>query len=374
MMSTHADVVVSGAGPAGLMLANELALAGASVVVVERLAARDPTIKAGALGAPGGEALERRGFGPEMAATERVAAELMAGMVARAQPPAGTAPAGAGLPWKKLGGHFAGLFLIDQTRQREPDRRLRGVHQQALEGMLETRAVASGVDLRRACEIEGFDDDGEEGGCVVVRVRAAGEERELRAGYLVGCDGGRSLVRKRAGFDFPGTEPTLTGHPALVGMLAYGPVPRSAGGPSNSTTKTRPARGAMPGSLLDTYTTERHPVAVGVLANTRAQVALMRPDAITTELRTIVTRLMQLDEGNRFFGEMMSGLGLRHDVDAAGGPAAKRAAPWAPRVRAVAAAGDAAMLVRPDGCVAWARAAGLTEGLAEALERWFGAA
>src|SRR6202044_1071161 len=64
-------------------------------------------------------------------------------------------------------------------------------------------------------------------------------------------------------------------------------------------------RSRAPEERLDTYTAERHPVAARVLANTRAQVALMRPDDLTTALREIVAQILSLDEANRFFGEMM---------------------------------------------------------------------
>ena len=65
---------------------------------------------------------------------------------------------------------------------------------------------------------------------------------------------------------------------------------------------------------LDTYTAERHPVAARVLADTRAQLGPMRPDDLTTELREVVTGLMKTDDGNRFFGEMMSGITTRYEL------------------------------------------------------------
>jgi hypothetical protein len=70
----------------------------------------------------------------------------------------------------------------------------------------------------------------------------------------------------------------------------------------------------MPESLLDTYTAERRPVAEAVLANTLAQVAIMRPDPQSGAMRDIVANLMQFDDVNRFFGEMMSGLSIRYDL------------------------------------------------------------
>jgi 2-polyprenyl-6-methoxyphenol hydroxylase-like FAD-dependent oxidoreductase len=73
-------------------------------------------------------------------------------------------------------------------------------------------------------------------------------------------------------------------------------------------------RGEMPESLLDSYTAERRPVAEAVLANTLAQVAIMRPDPQAGAMRDIVANLMQLDDVNRLFGEMMSGLSTRYDL------------------------------------------------------------
>jgi hypothetical protein len=168
-------------------------------------------------------------------------------------------------------------------------------------------------------------------------------------------------------------------------------------------------RGRAPAELLDTYTAERHPVAARVLANTRAQVALMRPDDLTTPLREIVAELMSLDEGNRFFGEMMSGITTRYAlggthplvgrlcgnfhlnldegeihlfslmsrgnavlIDAGSGAAANIAAARGPHVRSVRARGGPSLFVRPDGCIAWASDDGNVDGLAAALTKWLG--
>src|SRR5580658_4682688 len=110
MNTDFTDVLIAGAGLTGLMLAIELTIAGARVAVFERLAEPDETIKAGGLGALAGEALERRGFGPAMDAEEQTASASMRAMTERA---GGTSsPA---MQWKKFGGHFAGLALIDQT-------------------------------------------------------------------------------------------------------------------------------------------------------------------------------------------------------------------------------------------------------------------
>jgi len=509
------DVVIIGAGPVGLALACELRLAGISVVVLERLLAIDPTIKAGSLGPLAGEALARRGFEPAMAAVEAEAMQKMHAMMRSmgATPPSGPPRNAQG---KVIGGHFSGLFLIDQEVQAEPWRRHRGVGQQALEDMLGRRAAELGASVQRGVTVTGFDDRGDS-----VAITAVGAEGEVRltARYLVGCDGGRSFVRKHAGFAFPGTAPTITGYQALVeladpekllplgwrrtpvGMLAFGPVPgriltvefdgtpgerdapvtrdelqaalRRVSGSDVTITEVRSAtrwtdnarqvtafrsgrvlvagdaahvhspfggqglnlgicdamnlgwklaatiRGQAPGGLLDTYTTERHPVAARVLANTRAQVALMRPGPEVDALRDLVADLLAIDDVNRYFGAMLGGLDVRypiagdhpmtgrpwpdlaitladgtptgtaavmHDGRAllldlgAGDALTRRAAGLADRVqviRARSARSDlAAVLVRPDGFVAWAAAPGTIDptGLDLALATWFVAA
>jgi 2-polyprenyl-6-methoxyphenol hydroxylase-like FAD-dependent oxidoreductase len=228
------DVVVAGGGPVGLMLACELRLGGASVLVLERLTEIDQTVKAGSLNVPPVEALYRRGMLPQVLeeqqrmlayfqafARQRQAPAPAATRPASAPPqppqPASARPAPPQPP--RFAGHFAGLFLdaalIDGT---DPDFADRGpaasgamITQQAVETLLGRRAAELGVEVRRGVEVTGFA-VGEYG----VTVSTSGEP--LRAGWLVGCDGGRSLVRRQAGFDFPGTGPEITGHQAVVEM------------------------------------------------------------------------------------------------------------------------------------------------------------
>ncbi len=168
-------------------------------------------------------------------------------------------------------------------------------------------------------------------------------------------------------------------------------------------------RGEMPESLLDTYTAERRPAAAAVLANTLAQVAIMRPDPQAGAMREIVADLMRLDEVNRRIGEMMSGLSTRYDLGSedgdvgrligdrplgrgdadlrlfdamqdgsavlldasADGSASGLAAAAAPRIRRLAVRAGPSMLIRPDGCIAWIDEADGTRGLEEVLRRWF---
>lgn len=182
-------------------------------------------------------------------------------------------------------------------------------------------------------------------------------------------------------------------------------------------------RGWAPDGLLDTYHSERHPVAAAVLNNVRAQVALMDPDPRTDALRELFARLMRFDEVNAYLSTMITGAGVVYPVGApAGDPLAGRmvpslrvrtpdgpttlaellhqgrpllldlagdaglravAGPWADRVDIVTAtpappAGDGrrteALLVRPDGYAVWsARGDGHDAGtLRAALTRWFG--
>ncbi len=176
-----------------------------------------------------------------------------------------------------------------------------------------------------------------------------------------------------------------------------------------------------PESLLDTYHTERHPVAARVLRNTMAQSALRRTDERTKALSDNVSELLGTDEPRRRIAAEMSGLGIHYDLgeghpllgrrildldlvtadgplrvftllrDARpvllnlGEPGGFDITPWADRVQLIdakyvgtwelpaigAVTAPTAVLVRPDGYVAWVR--DLTQvGLADALTTWFG--
>ncbi|PPJ17033.1 FAD-dependent oxidoreductase [Nocardia nova] len=243
-MSETFDVVVAGAGPVGLMLACELRLAGVGVLVVERLTEIDRTIKAGAINVPTAQAFDRRGLLPELLAHQQAAIERMKAFdvrrVAANRPP--------------IAGHFAGIMLSFDLIDAEdpafagvgPAGRALLVSQQGIEEILGARAAELGVVVRRGVEVTDLTDHGDG---VTVRCRAAqgggggscgGEE--IRASWLVGCDGGRSTVRKLAGFDFPGIGPEITGRQAVVemseteglqpgwhdtehGIYVYGPTP-----------------------------------------------------------------------------------------------------------------------------------------------------
>jgi len=180
-------------------------------------------------------------------------------------------------------------------------------------------------------------------------------------------------------------------------------------------------KGTSPESLLDTYHAERHPVATRALRNTMAQTALLRSDERTEALRETMSELLSMDEPRKRVAAMMSGLDVHYDLGGghpllgrrmpdldlvtAGGPlrvfnllhearpvllnlgepGGFDITPWADRVQLIEAeyagvwelpvlgvvTAPAAVLIRPDGYVAWV-GDGTDEGLSEALTTWFG--
>jgi 2-polyprenyl-6-methoxyphenol hydroxylase-like FAD-dependent oxidoreductase len=480
-----------------MMLAGELALAGVNVAIVERRASQDLAgSRAGGLHARTLEILDLRGIAGRF---------LEEGQTAQAT-------------------GFAGVTLsMGDVPTRYPYSL--GLWQNHIERILAGWIDELGVHVHRGIEVIGFAQDG-----TGVAVQLS-DGRSLRAQYLVGCDGGRSLVRKAAGIDFPGLDPTtsniiaeveMANPPAEWGMrrdatgihsmgrVAYeirdGKIVYADDGPvrvlvtehqvgatgeptldelrealvavygtdfsihspisiSRFTDVTRQAatyrkdrvliagdaahvhppdggqglqtgvqdafnlgwklaqviKGVSPGSLLDTYQAERHPVGARVLRNTMAAVALRRDDERTRALRDTVAELIGMDEPRQRFAAMLSGLDIRYnfgeghpllgrrmpdlDLTTPGGPlrfsglmhearpvvlnlaeaGAVDIAPWSDRVKLVDAGYDGpwdlpalgpvaapkAVLVRPDGYVAWV-GEGTSAGLDEALTTWFG--
>ncbi len=182
-MTEHA-VVIAGGGPTGLMLAGELALAGVDVAIVERRASQDlPGSRAGGLHSRTIEVLDQRGI------ADRFLAE---GQVAQV-------------------GAFAGTPLdISDFPTRHPYGL--GLWQKHIERILAGWVDELAVTFYRGREVTGFAQD--ETGVDV----EASDGQSLRAKYLVGCDGGRSLVRKAAGIEFPGWDPTTSALIAEVEM------------------------------------------------------------------------------------------------------------------------------------------------------------
>jgi 2-polyprenyl-6-methoxyphenol hydroxylase-like FAD-dependent oxidoreductase len=206
------DVTVVGAGPVGLVLAAELALAGASVQVLERRAEPDEAMKAQSINVPTAEALDRRGLLPAVERVQRETLERVGSFSRTVEPGAGRRA-----PESRFTGHFAGMVLDpDLVDWSDPDLAAhaaadgaRVVPQPQLEALLAEHVARLGVPVRRGVEVTALDDTGDG---VLVGTTAG----PVRAGWLVGCDGGHSAVRRLAGIDFPGTDPELTGHQAVV--------------------------------------------------------------------------------------------------------------------------------------------------------------
>lgn len=376
-MTQHA-VVIAGAGPTGLMLAGELALAGADVAIVERRASQELAgSRSGGLHARTIEVFDQRGIADRF---------LSQGQVAQVAGFAGTPLDISDFPTR----HPYGLALWQNHIER------------ILAGWVDER----GVKIHRGREVTGFTQDG-----TGVDVQLS-DSRSLRADYLVGCDGGRSRIRKAAGIEFPGWDPTTSNLIAEVEMTEepewgirrdalgiHGLSRLQDGGPvrvlvteqhvgatteptlrdlsealiavygtdygvhsptwiSRFTDMTRQAaayrdrrvllagdaahvhppdggqglqtgvqdavnlgwklaqvvKGISPESLLDTYHAERHPVAARVLRNTMAQVALRRRDDRTKAVADTMSELLGMDEPRRRFAAMMSGLDIHYDL------------------------------------------------------------
>ena len=182
-MTKHA-VVIAGGGPTGLMLAAELALAGVDVAIVERRASQDLTgSRAGGLHSRTIEVLDQRGIADRF---------LSQGQVAQV----------AGFAWIRLD--------ISDFPTRHPYGL--GLRQKHIERILAGWVDELAVPILRGREVTGIAQD--ESG-VDVELSAG---NSLRAEYLVGCDGGRSLIRKAAGIEFPGWDPSISNLIAQVEM------------------------------------------------------------------------------------------------------------------------------------------------------------
>jgi 2-polyprenyl-6-methoxyphenol hydroxylase-like FAD-dependent oxidoreductase len=497
LSTTNHAVVIVGAGPTGLMLAGELALAGVDVAIVERRASQDfAGSRAGGLHSRSIEVLDQRGIADRF---------LSQGQVSQA----------AGFAW----------IPLDISDFPTRHAYVLGLWQNHIERILACWVEELAVPIYRSLEVTGFTQDNRG-----VDVELS-DGQSLRTEYLVGCDGGRSLIRKAAGIEFAGWDPTTSNLIAEVeltekpewglrhdakgihafsrveyeirdGKVVYmdrGPVrvmvteqhPGAAGEPtlrdlsealiavygtdygihsptwiSRFTDMTRQAaayrdrrvllagdaahvhapaggqglntgvqdavnlgwklaqviKGISPASLLDTYHAERHPVAARVLRNTMAQVALLgRMDERMKALRDAMSELLGMDEPRRRLAAMITGLDIHYDLGE-GHPLLGRRMPdlelvtadgrlrvftllhgarpvllnfgepgclditaWGDRVQRVdaedvgtwelpvlgAVTAPAAVLIRPDGYVAWVGDE-TGRGLADALTTWFG--
>ncbi|OBG65210.1 hypothetical protein A5703_16385 [Mycobacterium sp. E188] len=169
-------VLIAGGGPTGLMLAGELALAGVDVAILERRPDRNLIgARAGGLHARTIEVLDQRGIADRFLARGQVA-------------------------------QVAGFAQIRLDISDFPTRHPYGLAlwQNEIESILADWANELGVRMHRGQEVTGIAQDAS--GVDVT----LSDGRSMRGGYLVGCDGGRSVVRKAAGIDFPGWEPTTS--------------------------------------------------------------------------------------------------------------------------------------------------------------------
>ncbi|MGZ3452689.1 MAG: FAD-dependent monooxygenase, partial [Polyangiales bacterium] len=183
-MTKH-TVLIAGGGPTGLMLAAELALARIDVAIVERRVSQELAgSRAGGLHSRTIEVLDQRGIADRFLSQGKIM-------------------------------QVAGFAMIPLDISDFPTRHNYGLalRQESIERVLAAWAAELSIPIYRGLEVTGFaqDDSG-----VDVALSPSGDSaassdgRSLRAKYLVGCDGGRSLIRKKAGIDFPGWDPSIS--------------------------------------------------------------------------------------------------------------------------------------------------------------------
>ncbi|MEV7096535.1 rifampin monooxygenase [Amycolatopsis sp. NPDC051045] len=180
------DVIIAGCGPTGAMLAAELRLHDVRVLVLEKETEPASFVRVVGLHIRSIELMAMRG--------------LLEPVLERSRK-------------RPAGGFFAAIAKPAPEGLDSAHAYLLGIPQPVLDQLLENHAVEQGAQVRRGCAVTGFEQD-DEG----VTVELAGGER-LRSRYLVGCDGGRSTVRKLLGVGFPGV-PSRT--ETLMGEMAVG--------------------------------------------------------------------------------------------------------------------------------------------------------
>ncbi len=184
-MTEHA-VVIAGGGPAGMMLAAELALAKVDVAVLERRPNHDLVgSRAGGFHSRTIEVLDQRGVADRFLAEGQVAQAAM-----------------------------LGTTVLDMSDFPTRHPYSLGIWQNEIERIMAAWIAELPVRMYYGCEVTGFAQD--DGGVDV----ELSDGRSLRARYLAGCDGGRSLVRRAAGIEFPGWDPTKSNLIAEAEMTA----------------------------------------------------------------------------------------------------------------------------------------------------------
>lgn len=206
--NTLYDVIIAGAGPVGLFLACELALAKCSVLILEKGEYQDSPVKQAPFGirglsAPTIEALDRRGLLQELELYKQL------------KKPHSNAAPGA----RRQAGHFAGIPFYEndidtaQWKYRLPSSTETSLisEMREMETILSRRAETLGVEIKRGHGLINFHQ-------TVEAVTVLSGDQQYQSKWLVGCDGSRSMVRKMGGFEFAGTEPEFTGYSTKVDL------------------------------------------------------------------------------------------------------------------------------------------------------------
>ena len=262
-----ADVLIAGGGPNGLMLAGELALNGVRPVVLEREVTRNRPTRANGLVGRVAHVFDRRG--------------LLSRCGMGDGPPSPS-------PFFQFGGLPLDLRgLVDNPMTGVP------LPQPRVEEILEERARELGSDVRRGHELTGCTDaDGDANGRVDCAVRGPDGAYRVRARFLVGADGSRSLVRKAAGIGFPGG-----GRDDFVSRVAEVVLPPGLDAPDGGL--DLPGTGRVPLGFTRTgsgvFTTARFPTGVRLVGTNEWHRPPPDEPMSLDELRASVRRVLGAD-------------------------------------------------------------------------------